>query len=165
MVSITSSCRRRERNRRKNWENSPAADPLRLRITLTLFSLSRCWAETAITWRLIVRMPQLRNAQLPDRAVTFCACANSYISCAWTFVGAFAYFRVYSCYFKGLLTFYPWRWTFGTLSAREIIENKLRVYVLLWESARGVRARKCVHVFNRIETGWLEKTLAFGTGV
>ena len=50
--------------------------------------------------------PQLRNAQLPDKAVTFCACANSYISCAWTIAGAFAYFCVYSCYFR-TLTFYP----------------------------------------------------------
>ena len=50
--------------------------------------------------------PQLRNAQLPDKAVTFCACANSYISCAWTFAGAFAYFCVYPCYFK-TLTYYP----------------------------------------------------------
>ena len=42
--------------------------------------------------------PQLRNAQLPDKAMTFCACANSYISCAWMFAGAFAYFCVNSCY-------------------------------------------------------------------
>ena len=62
---------------------------------------------------------QLRNAQLSDKAVSFCACASSYISCAWTSAGAFAYFSVYSCYFK-TLTFYPSRWTFGTLSARKI---------------------------------------------
>ena len=67
--------------------------------------------------------------------MTFCACANSYISCTWTFAGAFAYFCVYSCYFKTLI-FDPWKWTFGTLSSRENTENKLRVYVLLWESAR-----------------------------
>ena len=46
--------------------------------------------------------PQLRSAQLPDKTVTFCACANSYISCAWTFAGAFAYFCVYSCYFLNI---------------------------------------------------------------
>ena len=34
---------------------------------------------------------------------------------------------MYSCYFKTLY-FYPWRWTFGTLSARENTNNKLKVY-------------------------------------
>ena len=55
-VSVTSSYRRRGRIRQQNLEKLPDADPLCLRLHLTPFSLSRCWAETAITWRLIVRI-------------------------------------------------------------------------------------------------------------
>ena len=109
--------------------------------------------------------PQLRNAQLPDEAVTLCACANSYISCTWTFAGAFAYFCVYSCYFK-TLTFYPWMCTFATLSDRENPEQKLRVYVLLRENARECARPQmcaCVHSNKNGLTG--ENTFAFATGV
>jgi hypothetical protein len=100
--------------------------------------------------------PQLRNAQLPDKAVTFCACANSYISSACTFAGAFAYFSVYSCYFK-TVTFHPRMLTFGTLSARENIEDNSRAYVF-YEILLDVRVRKCMHRYNRIKTGYREKT-------
>jgi len=63
--------------------------------------------------------PRLRRAQLPDKTVAFCACANSYISCAWPFAGAFAYFCVYSFYFK-TLNFYPRCWTFGHYPSEKI---------------------------------------------
>ena len=109
--------------------------------------------------------PQLRNAQLPDKAVTFCACANSYISCAWTFAGAFAYFCAYSCYFNTLYL-YPWRWTFGALSARENTEKKLRVYVLLRESAREyARPQVCARVHSNRNGLTGENTFAFATGI
>jgi hypothetical protein len=91
--------------------------------------------------------PQLRNAQFLDKA------------------GAFAYFCVYSCYFK-ILTFYPWRWTFETLSARENTETTLRVYVLLWESAREcARPQVCASVHSNRNGLTGENTFAFATGV
>ena len=40
---------------------------------------------------------QLRNVQLPDKAGTFNACANSYISCVRAFACAIACSSVYSC--------------------------------------------------------------------
>ena len=57
-------------------------------------------------------------------------------------------------------------WTFGTLSARENTENKLRVYMLLWESARDC---ECLQVCARVHSNknWLtgENTFAFATFV
>ena len=164
-VSITSSYRRRVRKRQKNWENWPAANPLRLRIHLTPFSLSRCWAETAITWPLIVRIRScaMRNFQTKQRPfapapilifpVRGRSRVRSRISC------------VYTCYFKAL-NFYHWRWTFGTLSARDNTENNLRVYVLLRESARErERPQVCARVHSNRNGLTVENTFAFATGV
>jgi len=163
-ISITCSYRRRGRKRQHYWENSPAADPLRLHIHFTLFSLSRCWAETAITWRLIVR-------------IRTCAMRN-FLTKQWAFARASIlifpvrgrsrlYSRISVCIrVIKKNTFYPWRWTFGRLSARENTENKLRVYVLLWESARGcARPQMCERVQSNKNGLTGENTFAFATGV
>ena len=62
--------------------------------------------------------------------------------------GAFMRVRVNVNYFK-TLNFSPWRWTFGTLSAKINTGNKLRVYVLLWESTRVcARPQVCTRVHS-----------------
>jgi hypothetical protein len=72
---------------------------------------------------------------------------------------------VYTCYFKAL-NFYPWRWTFGTLSARDNTENNSRVYVLLRESARErERPQVCARVHSNRNGLTGENTFAFATGV